>query len=153
MEEENGKLKGQKRERFQKVGSIRYEDDKTRLIARTRKGLFLTMDALTRKLEAGKPLRDEEIRFLKTFSSTLAVLEQREQDIEEGEEVGLPEGKLKEYVEQLFRFKEATGIMDPRRDGLEAMKRAGYYLCDLCREFHKTLDQCPFKPGERKEKG
>jgi hypothetical protein len=151
MEEENRKSKGQKRERFQKVGSVRYEEDKTRLIARTRKGLFLTMDALTRKLEAGKPLRDEEIRFLKTFGSTLAVLEEREQDVEENEETGLPEGRLKEYIEQLLQFKEATGIMDPRRDGLDVMNRSGYYLCGFCREFHKTLDHCPFKPDEKKK--
>ncbi len=151
MEEDKDRKK--KRERFQIPGSSRYENDKSKLMARTRQGLFLTMEALTQKLEAGKPLRDEEIRFLKTFSSTLAVLEHREQDVKGGEEVGLPEGKLKEYVEQLFRFKEATGITDPRKDGLEVMERAGYYLCDLCREFHKTLDQCPFRSDEKKEKG
>lgn len=81
------------------------------------------------------------------------VLEQKEKDQTETPDIGLPEGKLKEYIEGLYRFKEATGVVDPRKDGLEVMKTAGYYLCDLCREFHKTLDQCPFKPDEKKEKG
>jgi hypothetical protein len=141
-----------KRERFQKVGSVNYEDDKRKLTARARHGLFLTMEALTRKLEDKKPLRDEEIRFLKTFSSTLAVLEQREQEVEGEKTEGLAPGKLKEFVEGLVRFSDATGFIDPRKDGLPVMKGANYTLCDFCNEFHRILDICPFKSVAEKRK-
>jgi hypothetical protein len=134
-----------KRQRFQKVGSTHYEDEKRKLMARTRQGLFLTMEALTQKLEAGKSLRDEEIRFLKTFNSTIAALELKEEALETGEEVGLPAGKLREFIERVFQFKESTGYTDTRGDGLSVMEKAQYSLCSFCNEFHKVLDSCPFK--------
>jgi hypothetical protein len=133
------------RERFKKVGSVHYEKDKTKLLGRTRQGLFLTMEALTQKLERGKPLRDEEIRFLKNFIPTLSVLEAKETDIEKQED-SLPEGRLKEFVERIWAFKELTGLMNPRSpEGLEILKDAGYYLCPVCSEMHKALDKCPFE--------
>jgi len=134
-----------KRRRFQKTGSTHYEDDKRRLMLRARTGLLLTMEALTRKLEAKTPLRDEEVRFIKNFSTTLAALEMREQGTEKEEGAGLPPGKLKEYIERVFQFKESTGFLDTREDGLSVMEKAQYSLCDYCYEFHKVLDSCPFK--------
>jgi hypothetical protein len=140
-----------KRNRFQKAGSISYETDKAHLLGRARKGLFLTFEAMTQKLEAGKPLRDEEIRFMKNFSSTLKAMEAREEV--EGEKLeGLTPGKLKEFIEGLIRFLDATGYTDPRKDGLPVMKGAGYIPCPYCNEFHKTLDPCPFKVIAEKRK-
>jgi len=139
------KTEVKRRKRFQTPGSINYESEKKKLMARTRHGLFLTMEALTQKLEAGKSLRDEEIRFLKTFNSTIVALELKEEALEEGGGVGLPEGRLKEFVERLFKFIEATGLTNPREDGLFVMKEAGYSLCGYCNEFHGILDPCPFK--------
>lgn len=140
-----------KRERFQKVGSVNYEGDKAHLLGRARKGLFLTFEAMTQKLEAGKPLRDEEIRFMKNFSSTLQAMEAREEL--EGEKIeGLTPGKLKEFIEGLIRFLDATGYADPRKDGLPVMKGANYTLCDFCNEFHRILDICPFKSVAEKRK-
>ena len=141
-----------RRERFQKVGSINYEGDKKKLMARSRQGLFLTMEAITAQLEAGKPLRDEQIRFMKNFSSTLAALEMREQDLESREETGLPEGRLKEFVEHQFKFMDATGLTNPREDGLSVMERAGYMLCEFCGEFHKAPDPCPFENVAKERK-
>jgi hypothetical protein len=133
-----------KRERSQKVGSANYESGKRKLMNRARTGLLLTMEALTRKLESKTPLRDEEIRFIKTFNSTLASLELKEV-AEEEEDIGLPPGKLREFIEDTFRFREATGFTDTRGDGLLVMKEADYFLCDYCKEFHRILDPCPFK--------
>jgi len=134
-----------KRRRFQKTGSTHYEDDKRRLMLRARTGLLLTMEALTRKLEAKTPLRDEEVRFIKNFSTTLAALEMREQGTEKNEKEGLPPGRLREYIERVFQFKDATGFTDTRGDGLSVMEKAQYSLCGYCYEFHKVLDPCPFK--------
>jgi hypothetical protein len=134
-----------KRRRFQKTGSTHYEDDKRKLMLRARTGLLLTMEALTRKLEAKMPLRDEEVRFIKNFSTTLAALEMREQGAEKSEGEGLPPGKLREYIERVFQFKESTGFFDTRKDGLSVMEKAQYSLCDYCYEFHKVPDPCPFK--------
>jgi len=136
--------KPKKRERFQKPGSVHYEKNKSKLLGRTRQGLFLTMEALTQKLERGKPLRDEEIRFLKNFIPTLNVLESKEEDVGKEEE-GLSEGRLKEFVERLWRFKEATGLTNSRsEEGLSILKGAGLSLCDFCGELHPNLMKCPF---------
>ncbi|MCJ7430299.1 hypothetical protein MUO83_03660 [Candidatus Bathyarchaeota archaeon] len=140
-----------KRERFQKVGSVNYKENKEHLLGRARKGLLLTFEAMTTKLEAGKPLRDEEIRFMKNFSSTLKTMEARE-ELEEEKTEGLVPGKLKEFVEGLIRFLDATGYADPRKDGLPVMKGANYMLCEFCGEFHKILDSCPFKVVAEKRK-
>jgi hypothetical protein len=140
-----------KRERFQKVGSVNYKENKEHLLGRARKGLLLTFEAMTTKLEAGKPLRDEEIRFMKNFSSTLKAMEARE-ELEEEKTEGLAPGKLKEFVEGLIRFSDATGFIDPRKDGLPVMKGANYTLCDFCNEFHRILDICPFKAIAEKRK-
>ena len=139
------------RERFQKIGSTHYEEDKRKLMARSRRGLFLTMDSITTQLEAGKPLRDEQIRFMKNFSSTLATLETRE-DALGPKEVGLPEGRLKEFVERQFKFIEATGYTDTRGDGLSVMKKSQYTLCLFCGEFHKAPDFCPFEKIAKERK-
>ena len=139
------KTEVKRRKRFQTPGSINYESEKKKLMARTRHGLFLTMEALTQKLEAGKSLRDEEIRFLKTFNSTIAALELKEEALEEGGGLGLPEGRLKEFVESQFKFMEATGLTNPREDGMIVMEKAQYTLCLFCGEFHKTSDRCPFE--------
>lgn len=138
--------KGKKktRERFQKPGLIHYEKDKSKLLGRTRTGLFLTMESLTQKLERKETLRDEEIRFLKNFMPTLSVLEAKEADIDKQEDK-LPEGKLKEFVERVWAFKELTGFSDPRcPKGLKILKGADLYLCETCNEFHPTLMKCPF---------
>jgi hypothetical protein len=140
-----------KRERFQKVGSVNYKENKEHLLGRARKGLLLTFEAMTTKLEASKPLRDEEIRFMKNFSSTLKAMEARE-DLEEEKTEGLAPGKLKEFVEGLIRFSDATGFIDPRKDGLPVMKGANYTLCDFCNEFHRVLDICPFRAIAEKRK-
>ena len=141
-----------KRKRFQTPGSINYESEKKKLMARTRHGLFLTMEALTQKLETGKSLRDEEIRFLKTFNSTIVALELKEEALEEGGGVGLPEGRLKEFVERTFKFIDATGFTNPREDGLPIMKKAQYTLCLFCGEFHKAPDPCPFENVAKERK-
>jgi hypothetical protein len=132
------------RERFQKPGSVHYEKNKSKLLGRTRQGLFLTMEAITQKLERGKPLRDEEIRYIKNFMSTLSVLEAKEEDVGK-EEDSLPEGKLKEFVDRMWDFKNATGLTNPRsEEGLKVLKDAGLCLCDFCGEMHPTLMKCPF---------
>lgn len=48
------------RKRFQRVGSSRYEQSKSEVIARTREALVGTMEALALKLESKRVLRDEE---------------------------------------------------------------------------------------------
>ena len=121
-------------------------------MGRARKGLFLTFEAMTQKLEAGKPLRDEQIRFMKNFSSTLAALEMRERGLEPSEEVGLPAGRLREFVERQFKFIEATGYTDTRGDGLSVMKKSQYTLCLFCGEFHKAPDPCPFENVAKERK-
>jgi len=141
-----------RRERFQKVGSINYEGDKKKLMARSRQGLFLVMESISTQLEAGKPLRDEQIRFMKNFSSTLAALEMRERGLEPSEEVGLPAGRLREFVERQFKFIEATGYTDTRGDGLSVMKKSQYTLCLFCGEFHKAPDPCPFENVAKERK-
>lgn len=141
-----------KRERFQRVGSASYEGDKAHLLGRARKGLLLTFEAMTTKLETGKALRDEEIRFMKNFPSTLKAMEAREEGEGEKKEEGLPKGRLREFIEGVFRFLEATGFTDTRGDGLLVMKEAGYSLCSYCNEFHKVLDSCPYEAVAEKRK-
>ena len=72
------------------------------------KSFEATKKAITRinkRLESGEGLSDEQFRFLKKTPQLIAVYKAREEAKDERRDV-LPEGKLKEYQEQLWALQD-----------------------------------------------
>lgn len=94
------------------------------------------MDYLTEKMNQKVPLRDEELRFLKTVMKELPALEESLAEKENAE--GLPEGRLKEFIEKLITFREIGSLE-------EVIEVTGYYRCGMCRELHLKNRPCMYE--------
>jgi len=94
------------------------------------------MDYLTEKMNQKIPLRDEELRFLKTVMKELPALEENLAEKENVE--GLPEGRLKEFIERLLQLQD-IGSLD------EIIEATGYYRCLTCNELHAKNRICMFE--------
>ena len=112
------------------------------LQVRSKEGLIALYNRLLEKIESGKYPRDEEIRFMKRFQELLTAAEAKEK-VESKPEEELPEGKLREFIERLWKFKE-LGIVS-REDEHKVLRKAGYSLCDFCGYWHFQDKKCPFK--------
>jgi len=88
---------------------------------------------------------------MKRFQELLSVAEAREEKSKEIEEE-LPPGKLREFIERCWKFKEEVGVTSTRGNGLYIMTKANYILCDYCSEFHKRDEPCPFEEVAKKRK-
>lgn len=136
-----------------KPDSTRSKREVDKMFEETRKGVLKTLQMINVGLNAGKPLTDEQIRFLKRAPEIINTLVQREKGKDESSQVGLPEGTLKEYVENLWRLQEvyrkATGKEKATLDRgtwEEVVKTAGYYRCKLgCGELHLVGRPCMFQ--------
>jgi len=105
------------------------------------------IDAIIAKADAKEPLRDEDLRFLKTAMKEWPALE--ESLAETKEDVGLPEGRLKEFIERLIQFQEIGSLE-------EVIAATDYYRCPSCNELHSRQRPCmyeEFKARKEKEKG
>lgn len=98
------------------------------------------IDSIIAKVDAKESLRDEDLRFLKTAMKEWPALE--ESLAESKEDVGLPEGRLKEFIERLLMFQE-IGSLD------KVVEAAGYYRCPSCNELHVKGRDCMYSEFER----
>lgn len=94
------------------------------------------IDSIIAKVDAGDSLRDEDLRFLKTAMKEWPALEE---SLAEGkEEIGLPEGRLKEFIERLVKLQEIGTLED-------VIEKAGYYRCPVCGELHVKNRSCMYE--------
>lgn len=90
------------------------------------------------KAKSGKFLRDQELRFLDHYPETRRKYEMLIADSLEDDE-GLPEGKLKEFVEKL-EWMESIGKRE------EVIEHAELYRCSKCNELHpKDMEKCMYE--------
>jgi len=104
------------------------------------------------KLDAGETLRDQDLRFIEHFPDILKGL--REKQVEVKEEV-LPEGKLKEWVENNYRLQailKANNYPEGKEGIVKALKDFNYEICLLCGYTHVVGEKCPFEFLEDKVK-
>jgi len=94
------------------------------------------IDSIIAKVDNKESLRDEDLRFLKTAMKEWPALE--ESLAESKEEIGLPEGRLKEFIERLLQLQD-IGSLD------EIMEATGYYRCLTCNELHAKNRICMFE--------
>jgi hypothetical protein len=94
------------------------------------------IDSIIAKVDAKESLRDEDLRFLKTAMKEWPALE--ESLAESKEEIGLPEGRLKEFIERLLQLQD-IGSLD------EIIEATGYYRCLTCNELHAKNRICMFE--------
>lgn len=94
------------------------------------------IDSIIAKVDAGDSLRDEDLRFLKTAMKEWPALE--EALAEDKEEIGLPDGKLKTFIENLLRLQE-IGPLE------KVVEKAGYYRCEKCGELHLKNRPCMYE--------
>lgn len=134
--------------RTKKATSRRSKKEVKDEIREMRETLLLSYQSLKKKLESDHTLRDEELRFIKNFPSIMKMIEYQEQQIEEvGVEV-LPEGKVKEFIDRLWRhtelFREATGndkaVLDEETYN-RIIEKMGYVRCPECNELHKAEEK------------
>jgi hypothetical protein len=98
--------------------------------------LELSRKNIDAKAKAGKVLRDQELRFINHYPETRKKYELLIADSLE-EDVGLPEGKLKEFVDRL-EWMESIGNLE------EVIKETDYYRCDKCGELHAKSRKCMY---------
>jgi len=96
--------------------------------------LIKTRKNLTAKVNKGETLRDQELRFLEHYPDILRNL--RERQVEVKEEV-LPEGKLKEFIDRVWRLKDIGKLED-------VIEATGYYRCNNCGELHVLDRECMY---------
>jgi hypothetical protein len=94
------------------------------------------IDAIIAKADAKETLRDEDLRFLKVAMKEWPALE--ESLAEKEEDLALPEGRLKEFIEREWRLKELGPVE-------EILKKTGYYRCELCNELHIIGRKCLYE--------
>jgi len=91
-------------------------------------GYRKVLDSIIAKLDRGEPLRDEEVRFVKTAIKEWPAIE--ESLVEEKEQVEeLSEGNLKIYIDRLWNLKEKHGIKT--KEDFDRIMNQEYYLCEL----------------------
>lgn len=94
------------------------------------------IDSIIAKVDAGDSLRDEDLRFLKTAMKEWPALEESLAELKE--DIGLPEGRLKEFVERQYQLNE-VGSLDV------VVSKAGYYRCPVCNELHLNGRKCMYE--------
>lgn len=118
---------------------------------KTVKALDDTYDFILKQMKDTKtPPTDQQLRFISHYSENRADAIQREEAIDK-KGVGLPEGKLKEYVERLAKLIDILKAANIHSEGridhfgeLVLLKEFGYYQCDFCSYIHKEEEKCPF---------
>ena len=114
--------------------------------------LIKAKESIKNKLDAGDSLRDQDLRFLEHYPDILRGL--REKQVEVKEEV-LPEGKLKEWVENYYRLHailKANNYPEGKEGIVKVLNDFSYEICLLCGYTHVVDEKCPFKFLEDKVK-
>jgi len=91
--------------------------------------------SIKNKLDKGETLRDQDLRFLEHYPDILREL--REKQVQTKEET-LEEGKLKTYIERLWKLKEIGKLED-------VIEATGYYRCEQCGELHVLNRKCMYE--------
>jgi len=123
--------------RRKKASSVRSQKELDDLFGESFIATKAAIDRINQRLKEGKGLTDEMFRFLKRAPELISTYKAREQAKEERQE-SLSEGKLKEFVERLWRLRE----IGPLSLVIEA---TNYYRCEECGELHKLGEECIFK--------
>lgn len=111
--------------------------------------LIKAKDSIKNKLDDGDSLRDQDLRFLDHYPDILRRL--REKQVEVKEEV-LPEGKLKEWVENNYRLQailKANNYPEGKEGLLKVLDEFHYYVCEICGYYHSIGKECPFVTLEK----
>jgi len=106
-----------------------------------------TIDALRKKQQSGRNLNTKELDTLKWAINNM---EEMEHEIIEKTEDILPEGKLKEYIENLHRLQvivygEGTKNKLTKEIWEKIIDEMGYYRCSKCGECHGKERLCVFE--------
>jgi ribosomal protein L32 len=104
------------------------------------------IDSIIAKADNKEPLRDEDLRFLKTAMKEWPALE--ESLAETKEDIGLPEGRLKEFIERLVVLQEVGSLE-------QIIAATDYYRCPSCGELHVRQRPCMYEEfkARKEEKG
>jgi hypothetical protein len=133
-------------------GSVRQKQEVSNLFLDSYKGTKKAINTINKLLDEGKPLSDEQFRFLKKAPDLIMMYENLERGRQEEIEEVLPEGKLKNYVEGLVSLQsKLREALDNKRFVLnkeawdKVLEDVGYYRCGLCGETHLKNNECAFK--------
>jgi ribosomal protein L32 len=127
-----------------KIGSRRSEQEIDQLYLDSFDALKNALKAINDQLKSGRGLSDEQIRLLKRSPALIAVFKARE--TEQTEEKGLPEGKLKEFVERAWSLEK---LLKPHNLTHEDLMSREYYRCPTCGELHFKGRSCPYEALKR----
>jgi len=109
------------------------------------------IEGINIKLGEKRGLSDEEFRFLKKSKDLIDSFIVREKEKGESEDV-LPEGKLKEWIENLYRMQKilkSSGYPTGKEGTNKLYEDNGYYRCKLDGELHKVGEECPYSLLEK----
>lgn len=122
--------------RKKKVDSVRSKREIDDLFLESFEATKKAIKEINQQLASGKGLSDEQFRFLKKAPQLINSYKAREEAKDSRTEV-LPEGKLKTFVERIWRLKE-IGPLD------QVIEATSYYRCENCGEIHKLGEECIF---------
>jgi len=97
---------------------------------------FKLLETIQKKMNDGEIPSDEEVRFIKKFTSLVKELDMMRKTSVDIVKKPITNQKLKDLIDRHEKF---------GKDKIKIMEGAGYYLCDRCRLFHKLPDMCLFK--------
>jgi len=116
------------------------------LYLQTYEAVKRAIEGINIKLGEKRGLSDEEFRFLKKSKDLIDSFIVREKE-KEGEEDTLPEGRLKQFIENVWRQEKVLRLASyPKgKEGMNKLyEEAGYYRCKVDGELHKVGEECPF---------
>jgi len=97
---------------------------------------FTLLDSIQKKMDSGEIPSDEEVRFIKKFTSLIKDL-----DMMRKTSVDIVKKPItNEKLADLIKRHEKYGV-----NADKIMETAGYYKCTKCSLYHKKLEGCPFK--------
>jgi len=118
-----------------------------------------TIDYINDRMDKHESVSDEQLRFLKNSREIIRSLQETQKDIDTVAEETLPEGRLKEWVEQLYSLQELyrEAIDNPTaaltKEATEQVADAsGYYVCNKCSHLHLKGRECMFSEFLEKSK-
>lgn len=135
--------------RRKKASSRKSKQEMNDLYAQSFEALQGAIKNINQKLLNGKSVSDEEIRLLKKSPQIIQSFQHRELGQEKEEEI-LPEGKLKQWVENHFRLTKLVFGEDNKRSKLTKEKwdsiadEMGYFRCVGCGDLHIKGRKCLF---------
>lgn len=99
------------------------------------KASFKLLETIQKKMDSGQLPSDEEVRYIKKFTSLIKELDLMRETSEELVKKPITNEKLKRLIEHHEKYAMNAKVVMPA---------AGYYKCDVCLYWHKKEEGCPF---------